>query len=91
MGSSAGDQGNLRTVTGSVSKVDSEQHHLDQGVTLTVDSQTQVLRRWPAVGSRDRRDPRGTQVRASFDPIQRADKNRGDVQQESKKARAPWL
>src|SRR5207253_3967702 len=64
------DTSNLRTVTGSVAKVDENSITLDQaagGVTLTVDSQTQVIRRGkPAAGISSIRE--GEQVRASFDP-----------------------
>src|SRR5256886_13729119 len=75
MGSSSGDQGNLRTVTGSISKVDQNSIALEQGVTLTVDSQTQVLRRGQPVAAGISAIREGTQVRASFDPASnRADK-----------------
>jgi hypothetical protein len=64
------DNSNLRTVTGSVAKVDENSITLDQaagGVTLTIDSQTQVIRRGkPAAGISSIRE--GEQVRASFDP-----------------------
>src|SRR5207247_1084014 len=46
--SGSADNASLRTVTGGVAKVDQNSITLDQaagGVTLTVDSQTQVLRR----------------------------------------------
>jgi hypothetical protein len=62
------DQGNLRTVTGSVQKVDQNSITLDQGVTLTVDSQTQVLRRGQPVAAGISAIREGQQVRASFDP-----------------------
>jgi len=65
---SASDQGNLRTVTGQVQKVDQNSITLDQGVTLTVDSQTQVLRRGQPVAAGISAIHEGTQVRASFDP-----------------------
>src|SRR2546425_4692654 len=72
------DQGNLRTVTGSVARVDQNSITLDQsagGVTLTVDSQTQVLRRGQPVAAGISAIREGTQVRASFDPASnRADK-----------------
>src|SRR5256886_15099014 len=75
MGSSSGDQGNLRTVTGSISKVDQNSIALEQGVTLPVDSQTQVLRRGQPVAAGISAIHEGTQVRASFDPASnRADK-----------------
>jgi hypothetical protein len=65
-GSSAG----LRTVSGSVAKVNESSITLDQsagGVTLSVDSQTQVLRNGrPAQGISSIRE--GERVRASFDP-----------------------
>jgi hypothetical protein len=72
------DQGNLRTVTGSVAKVDQNSITLDQsagGMTLTVDSQTQVLRRGQPIAAGISAIKEGTQVRASFDPASnRADK-----------------
>src|SRR6266478_5625309 len=72
------DQGSLRTVTGSVARVDQNSITLDQaagGVTLTVDSQTQVLRRGQPVAAGISAIREGTQVRASFDPASnRADK-----------------
>ncbi|MFL5014560.1 hypothetical protein, partial [Rhizobium sp.] len=77
MGSSgsSSDQANLRTVTGSVQRVDQNSITLDQGVTLTVDSQTQVLRRGQPVAAGISAIKEGTQVRASFDPASnRADK-----------------
>jgi hypothetical protein len=55
-------------VTGSVQKVDQNSITLDQGVTLTVDSQTQVLRRGQPVAAGISAIREGTQVRASFDP-----------------------
>jgi hypothetical protein len=67
-GSASADQGNLRTVTGQVQKVDQNSITLDQGVTLTVDSQTQVLRRGQPVAAGISAIREGTQVRASFDP-----------------------
>jgi hypothetical protein len=79
-GSSSGssDQASLRTVTGSVARVDQNSITLDQsagGVTLTVDSQTQVLRRGQPVAQGISAIREGTQVRASFDPASnRADK-----------------
>jgi hypothetical protein len=64
------DLSNLKTVTGSVAKVDENSITLDQaagGVTLTVDSQTQVIRKGkPSAGISSIRE--GEQVRASFDP-----------------------
>jgi hypothetical protein len=89
MGSSAGDQGNLRTVTGSVSKVDQNSITLDQGVTLTVDSQTQVLRRGQPVAAGIAAIREGTQVRASFDPASnRADKIEVMSSKKSKKSKS---
>jgi len=65
-------------VTGAVQKVDQNSITLDQtsgGVTLTVDSQTQVLRRGQPVAAGISAIHEGTQVRASFDPASnRADK-----------------
>ena len=55
-------------MTGSVQKVDQNSITLDQGVTLTVDSQTQVLRRGQPVAAGISAIHEGTQVRASFDP-----------------------
>jgi hypothetical protein len=71
------DNASLRTVTGSVAKVDENSITLDQasgGVTLTVDSQTQVIRSGkPSAGISSIRE--GEKVRASFDPASnRADK-----------------
>ena len=67
---SSTDNSNLRTVTGSVAKVDENSITLDQaagGGTLTIDSQTQVIRRGkPVAGISSIRE--GEQVRASFDP-----------------------
>jgi len=54
-----------------VAHVDQNSITLDQsagGVTLTVDSQTQVLRRGQPVASGISAIREGTQVRASFDP-----------------------
>ncbi|MGZ6126271.1 MAG: hypothetical protein ACXWLR_14990 [Myxococcales bacterium] len=79
-GSSTGssDQANLRTVTGAVAHVDQNSITLDQsagGVTLTVDSQTQVLHKGQPVAADISAIHEGTQVRASFDPASnRADK-----------------
>ena len=56
-------------MTGSVQKVDQNSITLDQGVTLTVDSQTQVLRRGQPVAAGISAIREGTQVRASFDPV----------------------
>jgi len=87
MGSSS-DQGNLRTVTGSVSKVDQNSITLDQRVTLTVDSQTQVLRRGQPVAAGISAIREGTQVRASFDPASnRADKIEVMSTKKSKKSK----
>ena len=65
-------------MTGSVARVDQNSITLDQaagGVTLTVDSQTQVLRRGQPVAAGISAIREGTQVRASFDPASnRADK-----------------
>jgi hypothetical protein len=65
-------------VTGAVEKVDQNSITLDQsagGVTLTVDSQTQVMRRGQPVAAGISAIHEGTQVRASFDPASnRADK-----------------
>ncbi|HYY52517.1 MAG TPA: hypothetical protein VE755_06580, partial [Myxococcales bacterium] len=95
MGTSAGstaDQGNLRTVTGSVARVDQNSITLDQsagGVTLTVDSQTQVLRRGQPVAAGISAIREGTQVRASFDPASnRADKIEVMGRTSSKKSKA---
>ena len=89
MGSSSGDQGNLRTVTGSVSKVDQNSITLDQGVTLTVDSQTQVLRRGQPVAAGIAAIREGTQVRASFDPASnRAEKIEVMSTKKSKKSKS---
>jgi hypothetical protein len=69
--SGSSDNANLKTVTGSVAKVDQNSITLDQsagGVTLTVDSQTQVLRRGQPVAAGISAIREGTQVRASFDP-----------------------
>jgi hypothetical protein len=75
--STTGAQGSLRTVSGSVAKVDQDSITLDQsagGVTLTVDSQTQVIRNGrPSTGISSIKQ--GENVRASFDPASnRADK-----------------
>jgi hypothetical protein len=68
----------LRTVTGAVAKVDLNSITLDQaagGVTLTVDSQTQVLRRGQPIAAGISAIHEGAQIRASFDPASnRADK-----------------
>jgi hypothetical protein len=67
---SVSDNSNLRTVTGAVAKVDQNSITLDQsagGVTLTVDSQTQVIRKGKA-GAGLSSIHEGEQVRASFDP-----------------------
>ena len=83
------DQGNLRTVTGSVSKVDQNSITLDQGVTLTVDSQTQVLRRGQPVAAGIAAIREGTKVRASFDPASnRADKIEVMSTRKSKKSKS---
>jgi hypothetical protein len=84
MGSSSGavagtsDNASLRTVTGQVEKVDQNSITLDQsagGVTLTVDSQTQILRRGQPIAAGISAIHEGQQVRASFDPASnRADK-----------------
>ena len=75
---SGSDTGNLRTVTGSVAKVDQNSITLDQsagGVTLTVDSQTQIIRRGQPIAAGISAIHEGQQVRASFDPASnRADK-----------------
>src|SRR6266481_2695101 len=85
---SASDQGNLRTVTGQVQKVDQNSITLDQGVTLTVDSQTQVLRRGQPVAAGISAIHEGTQVRASFDPASnRAEKIEVMGSKASKKSR----
>jgi hypothetical protein len=68
----------MRTVTGAVAKVDSGSITLDQsagGVTLTVDSNTQIMRRGQPVSQGISAIHEGTKVRASFDPASnRADK-----------------
>jgi len=70
--------GSMRTVTGAVAKVDQGSITLDQsagGVTLTVDSNTQIMRRGHAVSQVISAIHEGTKVRASFDPASnRADK-----------------
>jgi hypothetical protein len=75
---SSSDNSNLKTVTGSVAKVDENSITLDQsagGMTLTVDSQTQIVRRGQPVSSGVTSIREGEQVRASFDPASnRADK-----------------
>ena len=77
-GSGSTDSASLRTVTGAVAKVDQNSITLDQaagGVTLTIDSQTQVLRRGQPVAAGIASIHEGQQVRASFDPASnRADK-----------------
>jgi len=77
-GSGSSDSANLRTVTGSVAKVDQNSITLDQsagGVTLTVDSQTQVTRRGQPIAAGISAIHEGQQIRASFDPASnRADK-----------------
>jgi hypothetical protein len=76
-------------VTGSVSKVDQNSITLDQGVTLTVDSQTQVLRRGQPVAAGIAAIREGTQVRASFDPASnRADKIEVMSSKKSKKSKS---
>jgi len=89
---STADQGSLRTVTGSVARVDQNSITLDQsagGVTLTVDSQTQVLRRGQPVAAGIAAIREGTQVRASFDPASnRADKIEVMGRTSSKKSKA---
>lgn len=68
----------FKTVTGSVAKIDQNSITLDQsagGVTLTVDSNTQVLRRGQPIAAGIAAIHEGQQVRASFDPSSnRADK-----------------
>jgi hypothetical protein len=76
---SASDNSNLKTVTGSVAKVDENSITLDTqsagGVTLTIDSQTQIVRRGQPISSGVSSIHEGEQVRASFDPASnRADK-----------------
>jgi hypothetical protein len=75
---SSSDKSSLKTVTGAVAKVDENSITLDQsagGVTLTVDSQTQIMRRGHPVSSGITSIREGEQVRASFDPASnRADK-----------------
>jgi hypothetical protein len=75
---SAIDNASLRTVTGAVAKVDTNSITLDQaagGVTLTVDSQTQVLHKGQPIAAGISAIREGQQVRASFDPASnRADK-----------------
>jgi hypothetical protein len=91
MGSSgsSSDQANLRTVTGSVQRVDQNSITLDKGVTLTVDSQTQVLKGGQPVAAGISAIKEGTQVRASFDPASnRADKIEV-MGSKSKKAKSP--
>jgi hypothetical protein len=69
--SATADSANMRTVTGSVAKVDSSSITLDQaagGVTLTVDSTTQVVRKGHSVSSGISAIHEGEKVRASFDP-----------------------
>jgi len=65
-------------VTGAVAKIDQNSITLDQtagGVTLTIDSQTQVLRRGQPVAAGISSIKEGQQIRASFDPASnRADK-----------------
>ncbi len=77
-GSVSGSSDNLETVTGSVAKVDQNSITLDQsagGLTLTVDSNTQVLRRGQPIAAGISAIHEGEQVRASFDPASnRADK-----------------
>ncbi len=77
-GSVSGTTDNLETVTGSVAKVDQNSITLDQsagGLTLTVDSNTQVLRRGQPIAAGISAIHEGEQVRASFDPASnRADK-----------------
>jgi hypothetical protein len=69
---------NLKTVTGQVAKVDQNSITLDQsagGVTLTIDSNTQVLRRGQPIAAGISAIHEGQQIRASFDPASnRADK-----------------
>jgi hypothetical protein len=76
--SGSSDNASLRTVTGAVAKVDQNSITLDQsagGVTLTVDSQTQVIRRGQPIAAGISAIHEGQQVRASFDPASnRADK-----------------
>ena len=79
MDHSADSATSLKSVTGQVAKVDANQGSitLDQsagGVTLTIDSQTKVLRRGRAASGISA-IKEGEQVRASFDPASnRADK-----------------
>ena len=75
--SAPADNQGLRTVSGAVAKVAQDSITLDRaagGVTLTVDSQTQVIRNGkPSTGISSIRE--GEKVRASFDPASnRADK-----------------
>jgi hypothetical protein len=74
----AGSKDSLRTVTGNVAKIDNGSITLDQaagGVTLTVDSTTQITRKGKAVSQGISAIHEGAQVRASFDPASnRADK-----------------
>jgi len=72
------DNASLRTVIGGVAKVDTDSITLDQaagGVTLTVDSQTQVLHKGQPIAAGISAIREGQQIRASFDPASnRADK-----------------
>jgi len=74
----AKDDGSLRTVTGSVAKIDGSSITLDQsagGVTLTIDSSTQIMHRGKAVTAGISAIHEGQQIRAKFDPASnRADK-----------------
>jgi len=69
---------NFKTVTGAVAKIDQNSITFDQsagGLTLTVDSNTQVLRRGQPIAAGISAIHEGEQVRASFDPASnRADK-----------------
>src|SRR5256712_7669873 len=72
------DQGNLRTVTGSVARVDQNSitpHQSAGGGALTGEPPTQVVRRGQPVAAGISAIREGTQVRARFDPASnRADK-----------------
>jgi hypothetical protein len=74
----AKDDASMKTVTGNVAKIDNGSITLDQaagGVTLTVDSSTQITRKGKAVSQGISAIHEGAQVRASFDPASnRADK-----------------
>jgi len=72
------DDSSMRTVTGAVAKIDSNSITLDQsagGVTLTVDSSTQIMHHGHAVTAGISSIHEGQQIRAKFDPASnRADK-----------------